>query len=42
MMGGRTLEVAGKDGLSAGRVSQLRREFLLGWRRYCGEPSPAV
>jgi hypothetical protein len=41
-VGGRTLEVAGKYGLSPGRVSQLRREFLLDWRRYWGEPPPAV
>ena len=42
MLGERTLEVAGRHGLSPGRVSQLRREFLLDWRRYCGEPPPAV
>ena len=42
MLGGRTLDVAGKYGLSPGRVSQLRREFLLGWRRYVSEPPPAV
>jgi hypothetical protein len=42
MVGGRTREVAGKYGLSAGRVSQLRREFLRDWRRFCGEPPPAV
>jgi hypothetical protein len=41
MLGERTLDVAGKHGLSAGRVSQLRREFLADWRRFCGEP-PAV
>jgi hypothetical protein len=38
MVGGRTSEVAGKYGLSPGRVSQLRREFLLDWRRFCGAP----
>jgi hypothetical protein len=38
MLGERTLDVAGKYGLSPGRVSQLRREFLLDWRRYFSEP----
>jgi hypothetical protein len=42
MVGGRTLEVAGKYGLSPGRVSQLRRGFLLGWRRYISEPPPVA
>jgi hypothetical protein len=42
MLGGRTLEVAGRHGLSPGRVSQLRREFLLDWRRFCGEPPQVV
>jgi hypothetical protein len=42
MLGERTLDVAGKYGLSPGRVSQLRREFLLDWRRYCDEPPQAV
>jgi hypothetical protein len=42
MLGERTLEVAGKYGLSPGRVSQQRREFLLDWRRYCDEPPQAV
>jgi hypothetical protein len=37
MLGERTLDVAGKYGLSPGRVSQLRREFLLDWRRFCGD-----
>ena len=41
MVGERTLDVAGKHGLSPGRVSQLRREFLTDWRRYISEP-PAV
>ena len=41
MLGERTLDVAGKYGLSPGRVSQLRREFLTDWRRYISEP-PAV
>ena len=33
----RTLELAGKHGLSPSRVSQLRREFLEDWRHFCGE-----
>ena len=41
MLGERTLEVAGKHGLSPGRVSQLRREFLLDWHRYISEPPVA-
>ena len=42
MLGERTLDVAGKHGLSPGRVSQLRREFLLDWRRYISGPPPVV
>ena len=42
MLGERTLDVAGKYGLSPGRVSQLRRQFLLGWRRYVSEPPPVA
>jgi hypothetical protein len=45
MLGERTLDVAGRHGLSAGRASQLRREFLLDWKRYCGDlppPGPAA
>ena len=42
MAGERTLDVAGRHGLSPGRVSQLRREFLLDWRRYCDEPPQVV
>jgi hypothetical protein len=45
MSGERTLDVSGRHGLSPGRVSQLRREFLLDWRRFCGElppPGPAA
>jgi hypothetical protein len=38
MLGERTLDVAGKHGLSPGRVSQLRRQFLLDWRRFLSEP----
>jgi hypothetical protein len=40
MQGERTLDVARKHGLSPGRISQLRREFLEGWRRFCGEDGP--
>jgi hypothetical protein len=36
MVGERTLDVADKHGLTAGRVSQLRRDFYLDWQRYCG------
>ena len=42
MLGERTLDVAGKYGLSPGRVSQLRRQYLRDWRRYVSEPPPAV
>jgi hypothetical protein len=42
MLGGRTLEVAARHGLSPGRVSQLRREFLLDWRHFCGDPLPSA
>ena len=38
MLGERTLDVAGKYGISAGRVSQLRRQLLLDWRRFLSEP----
>jgi hypothetical protein len=41
MLGERTLDVAGKYGLSPGRVSQLRREFLRDWRLYISEPPVA-
>jgi hypothetical protein len=37
MVGERTGDVAHKYGLSAGRISQLRREFCLGWRIFCGD-----
>jgi hypothetical protein len=35
--GHRTGELAQKYGLSPARVSQLRREFFLGWQKFCGE-----
>jgi hypothetical protein len=36
MAGERTLDVAGRHGLSPARVSQLRREFHADWARFCG------
>jgi hypothetical protein len=33
----RTLDVARKFGVSPSRVSQLRRELMQRWRRFCGE-----
>jgi hypothetical protein len=35
MAGERTLDVAGRHGLSPGRVSQLRRDLLADWQRFC-------
>jgi hypothetical protein len=32
----RTLDLANKHGISPGRVSQLRREFMEDWERFCG------
>src|SRR5262249_32640259 len=37
LQGERTLDVADKYGLSPGRVSQLRREFMASWERFCDE-----
>jgi len=37
MVGERTGDVATRHGLTAGRVSQLRRDFLEDWQRFCGE-----
>jgi hypothetical protein len=37
MAGGRTKDVSAKFGMSPGRVSQLRREFMENWLRFCGE-----
>jgi hypothetical protein len=42
MTGERTLAVAEKFGMSAGRVSQLRREFHQDWERFCDVPSCGV
>ena len=33
----RTLDLANRHGISPSRVSQLRREFLDDWNRFCGE-----
>jgi hypothetical protein len=37
LAGGRTRDVSQRFGLSPGRVSQLRRDFLEDWRRFTGE-----
>jgi hypothetical protein len=37
MVGERTLDVARRYGLSAGRISQLRRVFHHDWLAFCGE-----
>ncbi len=37
MLGDRTTDVAAHHGMSAARVSQLRREFRREWRAFCGE-----
>ena len=42
MVGERTSDVAGKYGLSPGRVSQLRREFHADWQLFCAEPPQVV
>jgi hypothetical protein len=41
VMGERTRDLAGRFGLTAGRVSQLRREFFDDWSAFCGERSAA-
>jgi hypothetical protein len=38
MRGERTKDVSKMFGLSQGRISQLRRDFMEDWRRFCGEP----
>ncbi len=40
MMGERTIDVARAYGLSAGRISQLRREFCQDWHSFCGDSRP--
>ena len=42
MAGERTLDAAQRFGLSAGRVSQKRREFHDDWRRFHGEPTSST
>jgi hypothetical protein len=42
MIGERTRDVAHKYGLSPARIAQLRREFCLDWRAFCGEHSEAL
>jgi hypothetical protein len=37
MVGERTRDVANKHGLSAARISQLRREFRQDWLAFCGD-----
>jgi hypothetical protein len=37
MVGGRTIDVADKYGVSAGRISQMRREFCQDWLTFCGD-----
>jgi hypothetical protein len=39
VMGERTADVASKYQITAGRVSQKRRQFREDWERYCDEPS---
>jgi hypothetical protein len=36
MRGERTKDVSRKHGLTAGRISQLRRDFHHDWNRFCG------
>jgi hypothetical protein len=36
MVGERTMDVAGRHGLTAGRISQLRRDFQEDWGRFSG------
>jgi hypothetical protein len=37
MLGERTMDVADKHGLTAARISQLRRDFYEDWRGFCGD-----
>jgi hypothetical protein len=39
MAGERTMDVADKHGLTTGRISQLRRDFLEDWTRFCADPA---
>jgi hypothetical protein len=36
-LGRRTLDLAARHSATPGRISQLRREFRDGWRRFCGD-----
>jgi len=38
LAGERTIDVADKHGLTAGRISQLRRDFMEDWQRFTGDP----
>jgi hypothetical protein len=38
----RTMDLANKYGISPARVSQLRREFMEDWDRFCGPDSCAA
>ena len=38
MAGERTMDVADKHGLTAGRISQLRRDFMEDWQRFTADP----
>jgi hypothetical protein len=40
MVGGRTLDLARKYGVTPTRISQMRREFKADWARFCGERTP--
>ena len=42
MLGERTLDVAARHGITAARVSQLRREFHDDWEFFCAEPPQVV
>jgi hypothetical protein len=42
MLGGRTLDVGRKYGLSPARISQLRRELCNDWTRFCSAPEPPL
>jgi hypothetical protein len=42
MMGERTLDVSSKHGVSSARISQLRREFMEDWQRFCDDQRPAA
>jgi hypothetical protein len=35
MIGERTMDVADKHGLTAARISQLRRDFYEDWTKFC-------